>query len=220
MAKPKPPRKSSKDVDRITARTWNALIDCLVYAMANPRGDGATIFNMGDGVLSARRARSAGVGGAMGAYQGPFAVTYDAEDNELKVRDASGGAGPGYCGYCLVNGKAVKVLNVSIPATGSGYLVLKCKAIALGSFTPGPSSVEVSLMSSVPDEGHALAYVDISTGEDEHGHEVVTGATIIQYFQNTPCLFVMKLCEQDESDPTTSEDPTTEPEETTTEGET
>ena len=53
MPKPYPPKKVSGDIDRIRAQTWNQLIDCLVYAMTHPRGDGITVLNTAADLLSA-----------------------------------------------------------------------------------------------------------------------------------------------------------------------
>lgn len=54
--KPPLPPKVSTSIDRISAATWNRLIDCLAYGMSHPRGDGHTIFNrLGDLLTTDRR---------------------------------------------------------------------------------------------------------------------------------------------------------------------
>ena len=60
--KPSLPPKVSTAIDRISAETWNRIIDCLAYAMNHPRGDGITVFNrLGD--LLTTNSRSNGSGG-------------------------------------------------------------------------------------------------------------------------------------------------------------
>ena len=79
--KPSLPPRVSTAVDRISAATWNRLIDCLAYAMSHPRGDGHTIFNrLGD--LLTTNSRSDGSGGT--AITGLFQVT-DNGDGTLTV---------------------------------------------------------------------------------------------------------------------------------------
>ena len=65
MPKPYPPQKVGSDIDRIRAQTWNQLIECLVYAMSHPRGDGVTVLNTAADLLTA-----AGVGGSAPAAAG------------------------------------------------------------------------------------------------------------------------------------------------------
>lgn len=79
--KPSLPPRVSTAIDRISAATWNRLIDCLAYAMSHPRGDGHTIFNrLGDVLTTNCRAS----GNSAAALVGLFSVT-DNGDGTLTV---------------------------------------------------------------------------------------------------------------------------------------
>ena len=80
--KPSLPPKVSTSIDRISAATWNRLIDCLAYGMSHPRGDGHTIFNRLGDLLSTGRSSSSGSGGS--SLVGFFRVT-DNGDGILTV---------------------------------------------------------------------------------------------------------------------------------------
>lgn len=68
--KPSLPPRVSTAIDRISAATWNRLIDCLAYAMSHPRGDGHTIFNrLGDLLTTNSRSDGSGRTSTAGLFQ-------------------------------------------------------------------------------------------------------------------------------------------------------
>ena len=91
--RPQLPQQISRDIDRIRAATWNRLLECLAWAMEHPRGDGATIMNNGDGVMSAPgTAPGAAAAAGTSRYAGPFLAVLDAIDGSLVVRLVDGAA--------------------------------------------------------------------------------------------------------------------------------
>lgn len=92
--KPKLPQRTSRDIDQISRATWNQLLDCLVWAMDHPAGDGTTILNMGHGILRLGQISSSGSsGGGTGAYAGPFCIRMYREQGEddLQIQLYDGG---------------------------------------------------------------------------------------------------------------------------------
>lgn len=90
--KPTIPRKTNRDVQVIRAETWNALVECLAYAMEHPRGDGSTILNDGSGNLRAAAGRGFGggasaTGGASAGYRGYFRLTVVAKTRRVENPD-------------------------------------------------------------------------------------------------------------------------------------
>ncbi len=90
--KPTIPRKTNRDVQVIRAETWNALLECLAYAMEHPRGDGSTILNDGAGNLRAAAGRGFGggasaTGGASAGYRGYFRLTVVAKTRRVENPD-------------------------------------------------------------------------------------------------------------------------------------
>lgn len=65
------PSRPSKDVDKISASWLCKLLDCVAYAMVNPRGDGKTIINESSGTLRALRQPG---GGTDGGGSEPFTL--------------------------------------------------------------------------------------------------------------------------------------------------
>jgi|GEM_PF-4453790 len=92
--RPYPPQKVSSDIDRIRAQTWNQLIECLVYAMSHPRGDGVTVLNTAADLLSAAaRGGAAPGGGGPAEYSGYFKLTLANTEGGYAVTIADGATG-------------------------------------------------------------------------------------------------------------------------------
>ncbi len=68
------PRKITGAVDRLKAETWNALLDCVKYAMTNPKADNRTIIKTETGQLMV--ARPGGKSAAGGANTGTAEIEY------------------------------------------------------------------------------------------------------------------------------------------------
>ena len=51
--RPPIPHKVTAPVDRISAETWNRMVEALAYAMSHPRGDSVTIRNTDSDLLTA-----------------------------------------------------------------------------------------------------------------------------------------------------------------------
>ena len=122
--RPKLPPKITAAVNQISIGTWNALIDCLQYAMSHPRGDGRTILNRQGDLLSAGRPGSGT--GSGGIFGGAFTVIVAGEKlsvgrgwvnrNGLDLLEYSGGEIPLGAGYvCICSEPVDKAGNWSVP---------------------------------------------------------------------------------------------------------
>jgi len=122
--RPKVPPKITAAVNQISVSTWNALIDCLQYAMSHPRGDGRTILNRQGDLLSAARPGSGS--GAASAAAGAFIVTLLGDKlhigsgwinrNGLDLLEYPGGEIPLGVGYvCICSEPVDKAGNWSVP---------------------------------------------------------------------------------------------------------
>jgi len=82
---PSLPSRPSKDADKISASWLCKLLDCVAYAMTNPRGDGKTILNESSGTLRALRQPGGGTdGGGSSSFEYPFLVE-KTTDNSVTI---------------------------------------------------------------------------------------------------------------------------------------
>ena len=73
--RPPIPHKVTAPVDRISAETWNRMVEALAYAMSHPRGDSVTIRNTDSDLLTALPSGSGAGGGAGGGLSLAVPVT-------------------------------------------------------------------------------------------------------------------------------------------------
>ena len=122
--RPPPPQKVSSDVDRIRAQTWNQLIECLVYAMAHPRGDGVTVLNTAADLLSADVRGAAPGGGGTAEYAGYFKLSLANTDGAYTVTIADGATG-GNSTAVVNGGTTYSIAPYSEVVTGDRLFFLK-----------------------------------------------------------------------------------------------
>ncbi len=129
--KPRLPNRATRDINLVKRDTWNALVDCVAYAMEHPRGDGRTILNLGDGNLQARGGGSGGRSGVSGT-SGMFSIV-EGDDGTFKVMDTSPAAKADSAGIAHVNNKAFDVAAASFrkPTDGTLYVLLHYDAESL-----------------------------------------------------------------------------------------
>ena len=73
--RPPIPHKVTAAVDRISAETWNRLVEALAYAMSHPRGDSVTIRNTESDLLTALPSGAGGGNGGGGSFTLAAVVT-------------------------------------------------------------------------------------------------------------------------------------------------
>ena len=121
--KPKMPNRAGSDLNVIRRESWNALLDCVNYAMEHPRGDGNTIMNVGGGIL---RTRNGGGGdGANGAGLGDGMFTLvQLESGKVAVLDTSVPGNTASAGIAHVNNQPYHVASAEFAAPSSGTLYI------------------------------------------------------------------------------------------------
>ena len=139
------PQKAQHDVNMIRRETWNDLIDCVAYAMGHPKGDGHTIRNLGNGLLSDERAGRT----TRSSMQGMFQIVARGGDDGAQVYRVIDGANPrdgGKAGVCHVNNQPFEVEQREFDAPSeTTYIYLK--------FVPGGALARAAELSGVELDG-------------------------------------------------------------------
>lgn len=162
--KPRLPPRISASVNQITPATWNAIVDCLAYAMSHPRGDGITVFNrMGD-TLTTDPAISGS--GQQRTTAGLFLVT---EDNKGKLA-----VGPGFVNRNGLDFTQFPGAEGIVPK--SGYMCICSEpADKLGNWT----AVEAKILAEPNIFGFPVARITVAEAGIEIEQYPVTVAFIV-----------------------------------------
>lgn len=123
---PKLPTRPTETPDKLSASWICELLNCVEYAMTNPRGDGKTIINESSGTLRALRQSGGGAGAeSQGGEVAPV----------CKITGNSNA--PEYSVEVYANGKYS-------PATGTGTLyvldISYCERLLVGTWVIGHQS--------------------------------------------------------------------------------
>ncbi len=137
------------------------------WAADHPRGDGATILNVGDGILRAGR-RTGGSGSTDGFYSPCFRVSV----NPAGRLDITGG-------WMNRNGEVIQVEPKTGVAPGTGVLCV-CSTPDEG----GKWSAPEFKITTPAGDAYPIAEIDASSGELQ----------IVQYPVVVALLFVVKTC--------------------------
>lgn len=140
------PQKAQHDVNMIRRDTWNDLIDCVAYAMEHPKGDGHTIRNLGNGLMSASGdGRGEGVRDRPGMFQ---IVARGGEGGKTvyRVIDGANLEDSEKAGICHVNNQPFEVAQREFEAPSrTTYIYLK--------FVPGGALARAAELSDIELDG-------------------------------------------------------------------
>ncbi|MEA4862724.1 MAG: hypothetical protein VB042_05405 [Victivallaceae bacterium] len=143
MGKPKLPQKITGRVQSIAASTWNALIDCVDWAMRHPAADNRTTVVTTAGEIAVLNPRGAAAGsGGSGAYAGDFTLIitgFNTETGapEAAVVDLERGRTTSYAGLVGVTGySSVDVPRYDFTVTDGDTIVYMRTTLSNNIVTP------------------------------------------------------------------------------------
>ena len=146
--RPTLPRRLKRAVNVLSVEWTTKLLDCLEWAMDNPKGDGKTTYRNGEAISALRQSANAPGGAGGDAYTGYFKVIQTAPDkikivNGMDIEAAN-------CGYVQCNKLAAQAVTApELTITQNCYIFRK----SVGTFTADvltSATVTFELLTSFP----------------------------------------------------------------------